>query len=184
MSDHTNVALSLSPNRHIREQLRDSKAEATSLGAATNLQRVRATVRISRGFTLREPVDSQHSRRIPITELKNRRTFTLFTRYRSPMCLASTSHRQKLSSGAQRTWLLAFMVQMRVLTWRNWNESSSHKPCSYRSWHRSKAARMVSLVPKSYPILEHSLLCSWHAEYLVCDPQRWAVPGCIQNSDP
>ncbi len=79
VSDQTNVASSLSPNRRPRDQLRDSKAGATSLGAAANFQRVYATDRIPRGFTLREPVDSQHSRRIPIIELKNRRTFTLFT---------------------------------------------------------------------------------------------------------
>ncbi len=49
-----------------------------------NLQHARETGRFWRGFTLRESVDSKHSRRIPIIDLKNRRTFTLFTTFPDP----------------------------------------------------------------------------------------------------
>ena len=46
-----------------------------------NLHDVCATGRFLRGFPLKEPVDSKHSRQNPIIELKNRRTFTLFTTF-------------------------------------------------------------------------------------------------------
>ncbi len=51
------------------------------LGQGPNLHDVCATGRFLRGFPLKEPVDSKHSRQNPIIELKNRRTFTLFTTF-------------------------------------------------------------------------------------------------------
>jgi len=76
---HAQVVSSVLPNRRTPDRLMGSKAGSTPQGVTTNLQRARETGRFWRGFMLRESVDSKHSRRIPIIDLKNRRTFTLFT---------------------------------------------------------------------------------------------------------
>ncbi len=69
-SAHTQMLSHVCRQTDTHDRLMGSKAGSTSRGATTNLQRVRATGRFWSGFTLREPVDSKHSRYLPWTALQ------------------------------------------------------------------------------------------------------------------
>lgn len=95
---HT-LSLSVAKQTH-RESADRLKSQMNVMGATTNVHNAHATGGFWCGFTLRDFVDSIHSRRITTFRLKNRRTFTLFTKCcstcgvcgtKAPLCYLATA---------------------------------------------------------------------------------------------